>query len=232
MRYEQHSRDTGRQGWTVAVRIDAAPVLAEGDPSPVIEELGAMPVGSVGRPVDRRLGLVVGLIAAIVGFGFMTRDAHVATPRGGDNDRSSVQTVPSAAPTWTDVAVPTVVLAGSGITLGTTIAIGVIEDARGVPWLTVEASGMSSAAAGVLDIDAHTAAGELVGCGSAEVTVEDERSGSDGGARVTVGSVHARILIRRSESVGVLGVTIRWRDGRDSPSWPMSGPPGCRAAAR
>lgn len=231
MRYgQQHRRDTGWQGSTAAVRVDAWPVLAGGEPSPVIEELGATSIRSVGRPVDRRLGLVVALVAAIVGFGFMTRDLHVATPRAGDDDRSSVPVVPSAAPASTDAAAPAVVLAGSGISLGTTVAIAVVEDARGAEWLSVEASGMSSA--GMLDIDARTASGELVGCGSAEVTVEDERPGSSGGPRITVGSVHARILIRKLESAGALGVTIRWREDPVSPTWPTSGRPGCRAATR
>jgi hypothetical protein len=232
MRYGQGSQGAAWQGNGALARGDAwSPVLSD-DPSPVIEELGTTPVGSVGRPVDRRLGLVVGLIAAIVGFGFMVRDVHVATPRAGDDDRASVRATSSPAVAPTDAqSTPTMLLPGSGTpAFGTTISIGTVADAAGASWLVVDAPAISTI--GVLDIGARTASGVLVACGSAAATGTDERPASDGGPRVGVGSVHARILIAGRASTGPLSVTIRWRDGRVRVPGSAATSSACPVAAR
>lgn len=230
MRYGHGSQDAGWQGPGATAHVEAWSVEAGDDPTPVIEELGATPVGSVGPKVDRRLGLVVGLIAAVVGFGFMTRNGHEPSARNGE-DIASVRAAPSAEPATHDAThAPALSVARSGVPTGTTIAIGVSEAAGGLSWLTVDGSGMSSGA--VLDVAARTPSGDLVACGSASAASDDERPASDGGERVGVESVRARIPLRRHESPGTLRVTIRWRDGRDGSGWSMSGPPGCPTAPR
>lgn len=214
MRYGQGGQTAGWQGPTASARFDSRPESIAGDPAPVVEELTRLPVRSVGRPIDRRVGLVIGLIAAVVGFGFMTHDERPGSRPGVGDDLALVSASVSADPTATIEADEPAALVGGSYVPGpaTALAISVVVDDDGASWLTVDGSDIGSRV--VLEIAARTATGEVVAHESVAVVADDERPASDGGQRVGVGSVHARIALPGDISPKALGVTVHWRDAR------------------
>lgn len=214
MRYGQGGQGAGWQGPTAPARFDDWPERIAGDPALVVEELTTTPVRSVGRPIDRRVGLIIGLIAAVLGFGFMTHDERLATWHGGDDHGALVPASTSADPNATiEADEPAALVGGSYVPApATALAIGVVVDDDGASWLTVDGSDIGSQV--VLEIAARTATGDLVAQGSVAVVVDDERPASDGGERVGVGSAHARIALSGDISPTALAVTVHWRDAR------------------
>lgn len=214
MRYGQGGQSAGWQGPTASARFDSWPESMAGDPAPVVEELTTSPVRSVGRPIDRRVGLIIGLIAAVLSFGFMTHDERPGTRHGGDDDVALVSASTSADPSATiEADEPAALVGGSYVPApATALAISMVVDDDGASWLTVDGSDIGSRV--VLEIAARTETGEVVAHGSVAIVADDERPASDGGERVGVGSVHARIALPEDISPKALGVTVHWRDAR------------------
>jgi hypothetical protein len=214
MRYGQRVQDPGRQRTASGMPNDAWSAAAPDDPSPVIEELGATSLGPVGRPFDRRLGLVVGMAAAIVGFGFMGHDRAPVTGRGGDVSVAPVSIATPAAQALEDAMdVPNHARGGAVVpAVEAAIVVGVVMDA-GATWLTIDGTAMTSVIA--FDVEARNASDALLATGSATVVGDDERPASAGGPRSGSGSVHTRIKLPAYPTAEALGVTITWRDAPD-----------------
>jgi hypothetical protein len=214
MRYGQGGQSAGWHGPTASARFDSWPERIAGDPAPVVEELTRVSVRSVGRPIDRRVGLVIGLIAAVLGFGFMNHDERPGTRHGGDDDVALVSASTAADPTAAiEADEPAALVDGSYVPApATALAISVVVDDEGASWLTVDGSDIGARV--VLEIAARTATGEVVADGSVAVVADDERPASDGGQRVSGGSVHARIALPGDISPKAFGVTVHWRDAR------------------
>jgi hypothetical protein len=221
MRYGQRVLDPGGRHPQANAPLLAWTVVAGDDPSPVIEELGTTALGPVSRPVDRRLGLIVGIAAAIVGFGFMTRDWYPPTPRGGDDDIAPVGAETSAGPALPVLSDdPTATPGPGGPAVATDIVVGVALDAGGLTWLTIDGSAMTTV--GAFDVVVRGAAGELLANGSVAVMGDDERPASTGGQRVGSGSIHGRIRLPVQASLTALRVTIHWGDPHDGSTQTVS----------
>jgi hypothetical protein len=162
---------------------------------PGIEELvGAESVGSTGHP-DRWLGLAIALATAVIGFGFMGGTLGPLPP--------CPATVGSASEPSPRVAAslqsrgPSTARTGAAATetLARGVDLSYIATERPAGVLEISVDGHAPSTFNVVLIEIRTASGRHLASAHVPVKPDDERPGSDGKARVGVGSFHQRIVV-------------------------------------
>jgi hypothetical protein len=190
---------------------------------PRIEELvGAESVRSTGHP-DRWLGLAIALATAVIGFGFMGGTPGPLPPCAatvGSGSEPSPRVVASPRSRGPSIA-------GTGAAATETLALGVdlayiaTEQPGGV--LEISVDGHAPSTYYVVLIEIRTASGRHLASAEVPVTTDDERPGSDGKARVGVGSFHQLIVVPGPVPTDGRQVEVTLREGPGRLSVPGPG---------
>jgi hypothetical protein len=194
------------------------------DPTPSIEELvGAESVRSTGH-IDRWLGLAIALATAVIGFGFVGGTLGPLPPCAatiGSTSEPSPRAV--AAPRSPGPPLATVGAAATEtFARGVDLAYVATELPGGA--LEISVDGHAPSTFSVVLIEIRSASGRPLESAEVPVTTDDERPGSDGRARVGVGSFHQRIVVPGPVPTDgrQVEVTVRKGPGRLSvqgPAW-------------
>jgi hypothetical protein len=182
------------------------------EPSSTIEELTRTDLVPASGYTDRWLGLAIALITAVMCFGFIGRTWGPA-PTASAPTALSASTEPLAAssprltiPVATSPASTFVVLSPAA-SIWRSVAT---EASGGKVALTVD--GVAPSSIGQVAVSVRMQTGRFLARAHAPVAVDDERPGSNGGARTGTGSFHVRIVVAGPIPRGGWQLEVSWRD--------------------
>lgn len=186
----------------------------------IIELPGSGPLRREGG-TDRWLGAVIALCSAVVCLGFL---GHAATaspppvtpihsPTAQPTGRAATETSPP--PTTTAILTSSVTGVDAEDLLGALSPVSIwhvepIATGSGPVVFTVD--GYAPSTIDSVSVAIQTRSGSLLRSLVAPLAVDEERSGSDGGRRLGLGTFHLRIVLARSNLIGGFRVETTWQD--------------------
>lgn len=207
MKYLMSQDPVDRQGPPDAIGYHST------DPATIEELTGADPDWTTGRTY-RWLGLGVALVTAIVGFGFVGRSGGPPQAGGASAEASMPPPTREPAPIWSAPSPAVTPLGGAAPRIDGPVQLTVVVTSIPVSdGVELVIDGTAPSTVDAVTINIRSPAGKLIASAIAQVAVEDERPGSNGGRRAGVGTFHHRIDVPEHIPTSDWRVEISWRDG-------------------